>query len=287
MSADHKQLAREILKQHHQKIAWPTLMASIFVVAVFVANLLATLLGAWPLWAAAIISFFCIHVSFAIAHEASHKTVSGGGRHQWLDQVVGYTHSLMLLYDFPTFKFLHLRHHSNTNDPALDPDYWMQNHSLVTGFVLALFVPLHYLRLFIRAARNNELRPPFIAGAWVRIIIQLVVLISLLIVAPIETFFLWLGPASLASAIISTSHRLLHDAEQTPDRTRTTRIIHGERLWEWVICPFFWMNNHHFLHHEYPRLPSFTHETLFTKARESLEADGVKITVIDPWNKQR
>ncbi|AVX03258.1 hypothetical protein MXMO3_00725 [Maritalea myrionectae] len=287
MSADHKQLAREILKAHHRKIAWPTLIVSVVVVTIFITNLMATLLGSWPLWAATIISFFCIHVSFAIAHEASHKTISGGGPHHWLDQVVGYTHALMLLYDFPTFKFLHLRHHSNTNDPALDPDYWMQNYSLVTGFILALFVPLHYLRLFIRAAHNKELPSSFVTKAYIRIILQLVVLVALLAIAPIETFFLWLGPASVASAIISTSHRLLHDAEQTPDRTRTTRIIHGERLWEWVICPFFWMNNHHFLHHEYPRLPSFTHEALFSQARESLEADGVKITIINPWDSGR
>lgn len=282
MSTDHKQLAREILKAHHRKIAWPTLLVSIFVVCLFVFNLAATLVGPWPLWAATLVSFLCIHVSFALAHEASHKTISGGGPHQWLDQVVGTAHSLMLLYDFPTFKFLHLRHHSNTNDPALDPDYWMQKHSVLTGFILALFVPLHYLRLFIMAARNKELNQLFVIGAYVRIGALIIALLTLLILAPIETFFLWLGPASVASAIISTSHRLLHDAEQTPDRTRTTRIIHGERIWEWVICPFFWLNNHHFLHHEYPRLPSFTHEDLFNRSRESLEADGVNITIIDP-----
>ncbi|MCF4099597.1 fatty acid desaturase family protein [Maritalea mediterranea] len=287
MSANHRQLAREILKAHHGKVAWPTLLVSLLVVSLFLANLAATLFGPWPLWAATLVSFLCIHVSFALAHEASHKTISGGGRHQWLDQMVGTAHSLMLLYDFPTFKFLHLRHHSNTNNPALDPDYWMQRFSVPTGFLLALFVPLHYLRLFIKAARNGELHPNFIIGAYARISVQIMVLISLLIIAPVETFFLWLGPASLASAIISTSHRLLHDAEQSPDRARTTRIIHGERLWEWVICPFFWMNNHHFLHHEYPRLPSFTHETLFNEARESLKADGVKITIIDPWSKER
>lgn len=282
MSADHKILAREILKAHHKKIAWPTLWASIIVVTIFAINLVATFWGIWPLWAASIISFFAIHVSFALAHEASHKTISGGGRHGWLDQFVGYVHSLMLLYDFPTFKFLHLRHHSNTNDPALDPDYWMQKHSIFVGFILSLFVPLHYLYLFITAARKGELSKDFVVPAALRISLQITALLTLLIIAPIQTFFLWLAPSSLASAIISTSHRLLHDAEQTPDRTRTTRIIHGERIWEWVICPFFWMNNHHFLHHEYPRLPAFTHENLFNQARESLEADGVKITIIDP-----
>lgn len=282
MSADHKILAREILKAHHKKIAWPTLLASFIVVTIFVTNLIATFWGNWPLWAASLVSFLAIHVSFALAHEASHKTISGGGRHVWLDQIVGYTHALMLLYDFPTFKFLHLRHHSNTNDPALDPDYWMQKYPLPICFILSLFVPLHYLRLFIIAARKGELRTDFVLYAALRIGLQITVLLTLLIIAPLHTFFLWLAPSSLASAIISTSHRLLHDAEQTPDRKRTTLIIHGERLWEWIICPFFWMNNHHFLHHEYPRLPAFTHNNLFNQTRESLKADGVKIITIDP-----
>ena len=105
-------------------------------------------------------------------------------------------------------------------------------------------------------------------------------LVTALVLAPLETFMLWLAPASVATALISISHRMLHAAEISSDRRQTTRIVKGEAFWEWVICPLFWLNNHHLLHHESPRLPAVSHPGLFARVEDALAANGAKIVRI-------
>jgi len=277
MTQTPSDLAREMMLEQRRHIAWPTLFASIALIGLFAFAVFGHLGGFVPLWLASLLAFISIHMSFAVAHEATHKTISNNATSPLLDNALGTIHSWMLLYDFPTFKFLHLRHHANTNDPEHDPDYWLQNVTIPTGLFLGLFVPLHYLRMFIIATVKKHVYTKVAFWSFVRIAVLMAVLIALLIIAPIETFFLWLAPSSIASSIISVSHRLLHTAEQTSDRKQTTLIVHGEKLWEFVVSPFFWLNNHHFLHHEYPKLPCYTHEKLFAKTKDQLAADGVQI----------
>lgn len=279
--------AKSLMLEQRNKMAWPTLVASITLIAIFVGAVCAHIFFDASLWICAPISFFTIHMSFAVAHEATHKTISNNPKNAWIDYTLGTLHSWMLLYDFPTFKFLHLRHHANTNDPALDPDYWLQKHSIPVGLFLGLFVPLHYLRMFIIAASHGAVSKRFTFFALLRIAVIILVLISLLIIAPISTFFLWLAPSSIASAIISVSHRLLHTIEETADRKKTTLIVRGEKLWEWIVSPFFWLNNHHFLHHEYPKLPCYTHEKLFNDTKEQLAESGVQIITFGASRKTR
>lgn len=273
------QIARSMMQQQRNKLALPTLTASVILLGLFVFAIIGFLIGMLPLWFASILSFFAIHMSFAVAHEATHKTISNR-TNAWLDQMLGTLHSWLLIYDFPTFKFLHLRHHANTNDPEHDPDYWLQNVSIPTGLILGLFVPLHYLRMFIIADQKNAVSKSFAIWSYVRVTALIIVLVALLFLFPVPTFFLWLAPASIASSAIAVSHRMLHTIEQTSDRKKTTLIIRGERLWEWVVSPFFWLNNHHFLHHEYPKLPCYTHENLFSKTRQQLIEEGVQIRTI-------
>lgn len=273
------QIARSMMQQQRNKLALPTLTASVILLGLFVFAIIGFLIGMLPLWFASILSFFAIHMSFAVAHEATHKTISNH-TNAWLDQMLGTLHSWLLIYDFPTFKFLHLRHHANTNDPEHDPDYWLQNVSIPGGLILGLFVPLHYLRMFIIADQKNAVSKSFAIWSYVRVTALIILLLTLLFLFPAPTFFLWLAPASIASSAIAVSHRLLHTIEQTSDRKKTTLIIRGERLWEWVVSPFFWLNNHHFLHHEYPKLPCYTHENLFSKTRQQLIEEGVQIRTI-------
>lgn len=261
--------------------AWPTVVASAAITTAFAGSFGLVHFGTVPLWAGSIVCFVCIHSGFTILHEASHRTISGGARGlTWLDNVAGSTHAALLVYDYPIFKFIHLRHHAHTNDPAKDPDYWMQKMSAPLAMVGGLFVPLHYLRLYLSAARTSEVSRRELAMAGVRIGLLLALLAAGLVLAPIETLCLWLLPAALASALLSLAHRMLHAAEISADRLKTTIIIKGEGVWEWIICPLFWLNNHHLLHHESPRLPVYSHARVFADREDELTNAGATIVRI-------
>jgi len=282
-----KDIALSLMRMQRNKVAWPTFFASIFLLVLFAFSVLGYFNEVLPLWASSCLCFIAIHMGFAIAHEATHKTISNAANNAWLDNLLGTLHGWLLIYDFPTLKFLHLRHHTNTNEPNFDPDYWLQNVSVPVGLILGVFTPLFYLRMFILADLNKAI--PRVAANWsyVRITAIIALLVTLLYLFPLETFFLWLAPASIASSLISVSHGLLHTAEQTSDRKENTLIVRGERLWGWIVTPFFWLNNNHYLHHEYPKLPFYTHEDLFAQTKDQLSNEGVKIVTVGKRTESR
>jgi beta-carotene hydroxylase len=273
--------AAQIMRQEMGRIVWPTAIASVIIFLAYGLTLYLALSGSIPLLLGTVLAFICIHPSAAVLHEASHRAVSSGAKGlRWLDDVIGYVHGLMLTYDFGIFRFLHLRHHQHTNDPAADPDYWMQGRRPLVIFYLAMFSPLHYLRLFIELARRGLVPRREMLWATARVLAIVITIIALMVVAPGKTFLLWVFPASVASGIVNLSHSMLHRPVVSADRRMTTLIVRGERFWEWVVSPFFWLNNHHFLHHEFPRAPFTAHARMFREFEGQLRADGVQILTV-------
>lgn len=273
--------ANRIVKEESGRIVLPTLLASLGIIFAYVLAVDLALSGVIPYWLGCVMAFLCIHPSAAVLHEASHRAVSNNVKGLgWIDEILGTLHGLMLTYDFGTFRYLHLRHHQHTNDASADPDYWMQGRHPLFVFIAALFVPLHYLRLYIQCARRGIVPRRQLVWSAVRIGGIITTLIALMIIAPGKTFLLWVFPASIASAIVNLSHSMLHRPVESSDRRMTTLIVRGERFWEWVVSPFFWLNNHHFLHHEYPRAPFTAHARMFRELEQGLIADGVQIVTI-------
>lgn len=273
-----RQAQKQALAQWLGRPAWLSIIASCALLALFVVNTILAIQGLYPLWLATLVAIMPIHAGFTVLHEASHKTLSNNAKGMgWIDPVLGTAHAALLVYDLPTFRFLHLRHHRFTNDAQADPDYWLQLYPLPLVILLSFAVPLHYLRLYLGAARKGELTRHEIVLTSLRLTLLLGLAIALMGIAPLQTLMLWLLPSAIASALISVSHRMLHAAEATPDRIRTTKIIRGQAFWEWLICPFFWLNNHHLIHHENPRLPVIAHGALYAQIEDELAARGAKV----------
>lgn len=266
------------IRQWLGKPVWATVAASVIIIAIYATAFVTALMGIIPLWAGAIVSFICAHAGFSVAHEATHRAVSGGARGLgWLDWTLGSIHSWMLSYDFATFRLLHMRHHANTNLPANDPDYWMQEHGALAVALRSLFIPVHYGKLFFDSFFRGEVsrRDAVICLAGIAVLVT--GFVTAFVVNPLVALVLWFGPASVASALINLSHRMLHVNEVSRDQRRTTRIVIGDGVWEWLMCPFFWLNNHHLIHHESPRLPMISHKALYAELEPQFVASGAQI----------
>jgi beta-carotene hydroxylase len=266
------------IRQWLGRPVWLTVAASVVLIAAYAAAVVTALLGLLPLWAGALITFVSAHAGFSIAHEACHRAISGGAKGLgWLDWLLGSLHSWMLFYDFATFRLLHLRHHANTNLPANDPDYWLQQHGAVEVALRSLFIPIHYGNLFFGLVRRGEVRRDDAIKCFVGIGVLVTAFVTAIVAMPFEALVLWIGPAAAASSLINLSHRMLHAGETSRDQRRTTRIVVGDGLWEWLMCPFFWLNNHHLIHHESPRLPLISHKAVYAALEPELIASGADI----------
>jgi fatty acid desaturase len=74
----------------------------------------------WPLWWLVILPLgVMIAFTFAIAHEATHKTLLPDAR--WND-AAGHLAGFLIALPFLWFRWFHMAHHRHTNDPGHDPE---------------------------------------------------------------------------------------------------------------------------------------------------------------------
>lgn len=80
----------------------------------------------WSLWLCCIINTVLSYLLFTPLHEAVHGNIIGKQRQfKGLETLIGWLCGLTLTVPFPVFRYLHLTHHTHTNDGEKDPDYWV------------------------------------------------------------------------------------------------------------------------------------------------------------------
>jgi len=228
-----------------------------------------------PLVASSVIATLAAYVSFTVMHEATHGNIHG--RHRPLSKLgtaMGWLASVPLFAPYPAFRVLHLRHHSHTNDPDQDPDYfvagplgWALGKGLFTiGFYYAEF--LFGATARSTSGRRERSRVLIGLGVYVAAAAALVGLGYWQ-----EVVALWLGPAVVASVALAFFFDWLpHHPHQSRERYRDTRAF-DVRVLDWPLLG----QNLHLVHHLFPRVPFYLYRTVFDAGRARFEEKGSTI----------
>jgi len=96
------------------------------------------------------ISVLANYLLFPIIHDASHGSVS---QNKYINVIVGFAAGIPFFFaPFPTWRYIHLRHHRFTNIPDKDPDFWaggkLENHWLDHKLALPLRWSTHILHYY-------------------------------------------------------------------------------------------------------------------------------------------
>lgn len=257
-------------------LAWGTVALILFVLTLVAASWTAVLTGLAPWWVGTLSMTLAIYLAFTPMHEAAHGNISGSnGRLGHLDTVGGWLMSLVFGAPFPAFKALHLRHHGVTNDPARDPDYYVQGgHPLLTFLRCWTIVP-HYYRFFL-IDMNGPGGKMRVARRQVFLGLALL-LTSLAALAAwglgFEALMLWVVPSHLASGLLALAFDYIpHTPHDVQGRYVDTRSIPGPLLEVLMLG-----QNYHTVHHLWPKVPFYRYGTVFWLTRDELEAHGTPI----------
>ncbi len=122
--ADRQALQK--IRPYQGMVAWPTVFLAIGIVGSFAAVCTLGTLGIIPLWLGLILNTLILYADQTPLHEACHGNIAGkNSRYLWLNHLVGYACGTILLHEYKAFRYMHLAHHRETNDPELDPDHWV------------------------------------------------------------------------------------------------------------------------------------------------------------------
>jgi len=226
--------------------------------------------GFLPPWTTVLVNALGLYLGFTVLHDGVHGVVHPNPR---IGNSLARVWGFLLTFTFPFFRSLHLEHHRFANDPARDPDMVTAQLPaptipIVGGFFVFASYHAHYFRRRLWRSRAElaevvacdlfylgVLAAAF-AGGWT---------LGLLI--------LWIGPLTLTILfLVVTFDYLPHRPHDSLDPLFSSRAYGGAVLTA-VLCG----QNHHLIHHLWPRIPWFRYHRAFRQVQAELRARGCRV----------
>lgn len=281
-----------IASRHRGGLAVRIVIEALWGLAGWTAVIALAVAGVLPYWAACLVNGWFAYLMYMPLHEATHGNVSGRhARLRWLDDLIGSLSAIPLWFGYRSHRISHMKHHAYTNDPARDPDHFVAGPFLGLfpkfGLLVALQVLVPVLSLVpggmrilpasVRSLRNEAeegMDPLELAyqRRFQRGCLAAFAALSLAGHFP-EAFWLWFVPSRIGLFLILAVFAWLpHHPHAERGRYRDTRI---------TLFPFGTLlirgQNHHLLHHMFPRVPHYRLPALFAELRPILVANGARI----------
>ncbi|TXH03060.1 MAG: fatty acid desaturase [Nevskiaceae bacterium] len=267
-------------KKYMGSFAGGTVMLSIAVVAVFVANLGLYLQGSTPLWATVLVYAVATYLSYTPLHEAAHGNIHGNRQNlKWINDACGYSCAQIIMVPYSTHTVEHFTHHRFTNQSDKDPDFIvrrMADGPVEFAKVLFQFLWVQVTFLFEGHWQQAPRREKFIYATEIGIAITW----RLLLLSQLP-FLVWMAlivGAYLLGASFTVywfAFRPHHPYTESARYKNTNSLIMPRwmRPLEW-----FWLGqNLHAIHHAFPRVPFYRYHALFREIEPVLRAHGAPI----------
>jgi fatty acid desaturase len=268
---------RSILKDRSAAPATVLLLLLVFIIWIF--SFWAGVTGELNLSLSFLICSICSYTAFTPLHEASHGNVAGKNKGAWekIEVIVGYISAAMLFAPYPMFRLMHLRHHSYTNDPRLDPDYWVRGtNPLFVALRCASIMPHYYFQAFARPTAG-------VKGEYLSTAAILILFVSLIVYGGQlghlkEVLILWPLSAMLGLTVLAFFFDWLpHHPHSKQGRYIDTRAIDIKAL-----DLIFLFQNLHLVHHLYPRVPFHRYRKALIVLEKEIREKGGEIASYKP-----
>ena len=281
---------RRTVAPYRGGIAVRLIVTWMFFIAAWVALVIATTAGPFPLWLGALGSFVISTTFYMPLHEATHGNVWGDvSTARWGEEVVGMTSSFWVGFSYRGHRISHMKHHAFTNDPAKDPDFFVHGSKLellpklYAGTLVNTFLPLFAFvppaRMLLPSVMKQEGARLERSPAENRYTFRFWLLRTLALIAAFsmgvgwEALWLWFVPSAfviwwLAFIFAWYPH---HPADGQVGRYVDTRVatFPGSTI---IIRG----HDHHALHHLFPRVVHYKLPKLWKEIGPELTAKGVR-----------
>jgi fatty acid desaturase len=172
------------------------------------------------------------------------------------------------------FRFIHISHHTYTNQGKMDPDHFTAGSTLASRWVRSMSLLFAYY-FYAYFNLRRQIRFSFQFGT--TIIGPALVLGAAILTGRYDTFLgLWMAPAFVGIGILSFANTSWpHHPGKETDRMKNTRNLFVPRALQWIMCN----QNLHLVHHLHPTLPWYQYPEYYRKNEEKLKAAGAALTI--------
>lgn len=282
LPADRQALT--LVKSYQGMVAWPSVALAAGIFSAFILVIVLATTRIIPLWLGLVLNTLILYADQTPLHEACHGNIAGReSKWLWMNHLIGYVCGAMLLHEYKAFRYMHLAHHRDTNNPEIDPDHWVAVENPFLVFWRCLTIVFWYHRYFWRHiafhAHIPGMRPLTIHIATMYALFYGVALGLSLLGYWREVLMLWIFPHILASALIIYFFAYLtHKPHGVLERYRDTNIFWFKgKIVEPVVNWLYMFQNFHLIHHLFPRVPFYLYPNAFRSLKPVLDREKAHI----------
>ena len=261
------------------KLALPTVGIFLGALTAFVVSTVGYINGWAPFWVTIPVNAAVTFVMFTVVHDASHYSISST---RWVNGLFGRLAWLFVgpVVAFPSFGYIHIQHHRNSNDDAEDPDTFASHGKWWQLPFRWSMVEYFYLRYYLPRARSRPVGE--VAETLTLITLSLTGLIIAIFTGNFWTLaVVFLIPQRIGLTLLAwwfdwLPHHGLKDTQRS-NRYRATRNRVGA---EWLFTPVLLSQNYHLVHHLHPSVPFYRYLRTWNRNEEAyLERNAAISTV--------
>ena len=152
LPADRQALG--LVKPYQGMVAWPTVFVAIGIFGAFTLVTTLATMRIIPLWLGLILNTFILYPTRRRCTKLATATSPARTQMAVAQSLVGYVCGAILLHEYKAFRYMHLAHHRDTNNPEIDPDHWV---AVQGPFNRVLALPHH--RLLVPTAISGGTSP--------------------------------------------------------------------------------------------------------------------------------
>ncbi len=190
----------------------------------------------------------CACFAYLPSHEAQHGNFSRGNpKRRWIDSFVSHYTLITIMFPHDLMRCTHMKHHAYTNNPEKDPDYDTASAKSIWEVIVATQAGItKYQAIADNFSSDAAFMKSFNKGVAIGMFYR-VILLTLVVIFPLETLLLWWMPSKVGIIYLSTFFSWYPHYQTDTGRYKDTRF------WSHWMPRFL---NHsmqlHFVHHLHP-----------------------------------
>ena len=255
------------------KIAIPTVLLGLGLMAGIVATWYYTLQGALPMWAGCLINGVLAYGMFSVAHEGTHRAIS---HTSWVNELIGGIGLFFLLpyAPMPVARWIHMQHHHFTNAET-DPDRFIHDSPAWQIPIRWSNFDLYYLVYFARHGGKVRDKHIGLVLGYVAAVAAVIVIASFAGYG-YEILMLWLLPTRIGLFLVALVFVFLPHYPGVVSQQEDPFMASTMRMgWEWLLTPLLVYQNYHLIHHLYPTVPFYRMHDVWYLKYDELSAGNV------------
>ncbi|MDA9173952.1 fatty acid desaturase [Gammaproteobacteria bacterium] len=196
---------KEIARSFSKRFQWEMILIGVGQATVWLSLWPLVINGYISLFFGSLIATICACFAYLPSHEAQHGNYSRGNpKRRWIDSFVSHFTLITIMFPHDLMRCTHMKHHAYTNNPEKDPDYDTASAKSLWEVIIATQVGIKKYESIAEIFKNdNAFMKSFNKGMIIGMMYR-VILLTLVVMFPLETLLLWWLPSKFGIIYLST-----------------------------------------------------------------------------------